>query len=349
MNEERIHKAKELADKLSGLVSDMSDNEFSDFVDTGAFNNLLEAVLDPSAVRNYPSIAEFFLANKRRSQLLALLRHAITYNYSYPGRSREGKMGYASPSHVQYFDDGVMLTEGEIPFQGLFGLYRNGRLSYAVATRDCRVGEELGPDYFDFVDIDQIDEVLRKMAPVEANKLDEPIHKLNTLLHSANNDESEYQDLLQTYPWAFGAQYRKIERHENLDDKNIPDFTGVRIDSRGRDIFEMKPPFIKLFLEDGELSNEFNRAWNQAERYLNFAREEKDYLRRKGFLFDHPKCYLILGYNLTDAELQKIRIKQRMNPAIELLTYNDLLVFMDSTVKLVRNLKIKDTINEDDA
>ena len=60
-------------------------------------------------------------------------------------------------------------------------------------------------------------------------------------------------------------------------------------------------------------------------------------------MFDNPKCYLILGYNLSRDNIHKIRIKERMNPSIELLTYNDLIAFMKSTVNLVSSLR-----NEDD-
>jgi hypothetical protein len=342
-SEERIDQTKQAIDELAALIRQMSDSEFGKLVDTGAFDSFLMALLNPSDVQKYPSIGEFFLANKRRATLLAYLRLAITHNYGYRGSGKNGKIGYASPSHVQYFDDGVMLTEGEAPFEGLISVYRNGRLGYAVAVRDINAGEDVGPESFEFIDQDQIDEVLRRMAPSQVAKLDEPIHNLKALLDSNCNDESEYQKLLQAYPWAFGAQYRSIQRHENLDEKNIPDFTGVRTDSRGRDIFELKPPFMKLFLEDGDFSSDFNKAWNQAERYLSFAREEKDYLRRKGLIFDHPRCFLILGYGLTEEEIGRIRVKERMNPAIELLSYNDLMTFMEATVNLVRRLKIEDT------
>ena len=76
-----------------------------------------------------------------------------------------------------------------------------------------------------------------------------------------------------------------------LNDKNIPDFTGVRIHDSYRDIIEVKPPFTKMFRNDGNLNSDFNDAWNQAERYLDFARTERDYLQRKGLRFDNPRCF----------------------------------------------------------
>lgn len=346
MTKDIVTRAKESAVNLANLIHEMSDSELIELVDTGTFNNLLKAVLDPSLAQNHPTIAEFFLKQKTRLTFLALLRHEITQSYSFEGKNSEGKIGYASPVHFQYFNDGVMFTEGEHRFEGIIGVYRNGKASYAIAARDARVGEKLGPENFRFVDIDGFSEILKRMTPKSVTKLEEPVEGLRNLLSLHNNDESDYQNLLMTYPWVLGAQYKEIQRHENLDDKNIPDFTGIRIDGHGRDIFEMKPPFLKLFLENGDFSADFNKAWNQAERYLSFVREEKDYLRRKGFLFDHSKCYLILGYDLTNDEIGKIRIKQRLNPSIEVLTYNDLLAFMEATANLVEKLKIENPIKK---
>ena len=181
-----------------------------------------------------------------------------------------------------------------------------------------------------------------KTIPSKAlTDLETPLQELNDLLHNRNEDEVKYQEFLEKYPWILGVQYEKIQRHSNFDDKNIPDFTCVRIHDKYRDIIEIKQPFLTIFRKDGEFSSEFNDAWNQAERYLNFAREEKDYLRRKGLNFDNPKCSLIIGFKLSDEELSKMRTKGRLNPAIGLLTYDDLVVFAKTTVDFIKKLKEK--------
>jgi hypothetical protein len=82
-------------------------------------------------------------------------RFRITHNYSFKG-SAEGISGFVSPHFSQWFDDGVMFLEGEEPFTGMMGLYRNGRVSYAVAGRNIQAGEELGPEDFEFVDMDEL-------------------------------------------------------------------------------------------------------------------------------------------------------------------------------------------------
>ena len=67
---------------------------------------------------------------------------------------------------------------------------------------------------------------------------------LRRLLRDQCEDERSYQELLEAHPWMFGAQYSAVERHTTLDDRRIPDFTGVRSYDGFRDILEIKQPFL---------------------------------------------------------------------------------------------------------
>jgi hypothetical protein len=151
------------------------------------------------------------------------------------------------------------------------------------------------------------------------------IEELERLIVEKCNEESKYQELFQRYPWILSGQHTRIERHANLDDENIPDFTGVRAVDSYRDIFEIKPPFMPCFRKDGELTASFNDAWSQVERYLNFARQQRQYLRDKGLLFENPRCFLIAGSALSEKERQALRIKESFNNAITILTYEQVL------------------------
>ena len=337
----KIGEGKRHIEDLSKILHELSDEEIGDFFKDGMMDDLLKSILDPSGIKKYPDAAEFFLANKNRSSLIAGIRYAISLNYSINGH-KNGITGFVSPSNFQWFDDGVIFLEGTEPFEGLIVLYRDGNLSYAVAARDIGPETKMGPEDFEFISMEDTLIQFSKFSSTTIAGLDKPIQELTSLIDNNNNNEAKYQELLERYPWVFGVQYHKMQRHTNLDNTNIPDFTGVRVHDSCRDIFELKPPFMKLFRKNGDFYSDFNDAWNQAERYLNFAREEKDYLNRKGMRFDNPKCYLVLGLNLSMEEIKNIRRKEKMNPAIQLITYNDLLAFMKSTVNFVRMLKTED-------
>jgi len=185
------------------------------------------------------------------------------------------------------------------------------------------------------------DGLLTAIPSHQIDDLEKPLIEIKYLLNSQENKESKYQKWLQKYYWILGLEYKLIESHKKLDDKKIPDFTGIRVYDEFRDVFEIKSPFIPLFQRDGGFTSKFNEAWNQVEEYLNFAIEDKDYLRRKGLNFDNPKCYLILGYDLSENQIKKIRTKARMNPAIDFRTYNDLIVWAENTIKFVKKHKGK--------
>lgn len=342
-DDDQEKRVNQLFEELVSLIQGATDEQVLELLGNGNLNALILAIFDPSEKSNYPNLNEFLLAKKNRATLIALLRHVITQNYGLKGVNNKGS-GFISPSYIQWFDDGVMFLQGKNKFEGLIGLYRNsGSLSYAISTRDVNPGEEMGPDYFEFVDINEFKVRAQQVPTRDISNLDEPIQQIEKLLSVQDNNEGKYQELLIKYPWVIGAEYKSVSRHTKLDDKNIPDFTGKRVRDNSRDIIEVKPPFTTMFRESGELNSDFNDAWNQTERYLDFAINEKDYLRRKGLNFDNPKGFLILGYNLSDKEIKQIRVKERMNPLIRVLTYNDLVVFMKQTVSFIRSLKEEDS------
>ena len=340
MNEEKIERGKQITKELVDILQELSDSEVGKLLGTGAMDDLLRAILDPSKVKRYPSIAEFLLANKTRASLLALMRYTITQNYSFKSINMAGQEVFFSPEHNQWVEDGVIFLLGEERFAGGFVLYRNKEeLRFAKSTREIRVGEQPGPENCIFIGRAEVKKLLKTLPPNEISDLDKPIHELKELLERRETNESEYQKWIQRHSWVLDLRYESVQGHRKLDDENIPDFTGVKVNNKNRDIFEIKQPFVPIFRKDRNFTSEFNDAWNQIERYLNFAREEKDYLGRKGLNFDNPKCYLIIGFGISDDELKKVRAKERLNPAIEILTYNDLIISAERTIKFVKNTK----------
>jgi hypothetical protein len=335
---EKVQRGKAIIRELAVILKELPDSSVGELLGTGLADDLLKAILDPFTVKDYPSYAEFFFQNKWRSTILAGIRHAITINYSFKGK-KDGKEAFVSPDFHQWFEDGIICLEGKERFMGFITLYRNKELTVAIANRDIGSGEDVGPNNLRFIKIDEIKKYIKTIRPEQISDLERPIRELKNLISKDEGDESKYQELLMNYPWAFGAEYLTIQRHEYLDDENIPDFTGVKVRDGARDIFELKPPTMKVFAKNANFTSDFHKAWDQAERYLDFVHRNEDYLRKeKGRIFDNPKCYLILGWNLSEEELKKIRIKERGNPSLRLLTYNDLIAFMDSTINLLKGI-----------
>jgi hypothetical protein len=324
-------------EKLEGLV----DRDLPTVLGDGLLDRFLRAIARPKDAGDprYPMIYDYFAAHKHGLQLLALVRHAITYNYAVECTVDQSKV-YVSPDYHQWFDDGVMFLQGQDRFAGAFGLYQGGRVKFAISARDVRKGEKLGPSDFVYVDVEDALTRIASRPRADLSELRRAQADLSELLNRREENEVEYQRYLERYPWAFGAQYSSVDSHEALDDENIPDFSGVRVRDGARDILEIKSPFLSLFRADGTFAAPFNDAWNQTERYLDFTRREVDYLRRqKGLRFENPHCHLIIGYEVTDDELEKLRRKERMNAAITILTYDDLEALVRHTVGFVETLR----------
>jgi len=104
---------------------------------------------------------------------------------------------------------------------------------------------------------DEYDQYIRKQYFETQSAISDtsgPLMKLDQFLDQRCEEEAQYQEFFETYPWVLGAQYKRMESHSNLDDKNIPDITGVRVHDDHSDIIEIKQPFLKLFRKDGKFS-----------------------------------------------------------------------------------------------
>jgi hypothetical protein len=339
MNDKDKKRLDALFAEACDIIQSSSDSDIPQLLGDGIIQTLIDAIAEPKTDVKQ-SIYDYFLQNKNRLQLLSLIRLVILTRYSIKGKIKNTDV-YVSPHHIQWFENGVMFVQGDKQFEGLIGLYQDGRLKFALAARDIRGGDKLGPDAFNFIDLDEMEKRSNQPSiPKSTNDLDAVICRLENLLHEGASDEATYQMYLSDNPWVFGAQYARVDSHISLNDENIPDFTAVRVSDSSRDIIEIKSPFLQLFRDDGSFRADFNNAWNKAERYLDFTRREADYLRRqKGIFFDNPKCILLAGYQLSESQVAEFRIKERMNPAITILTYNDLLAIARSTVSFFKTLK----------
>jgi hypothetical protein len=165
----------------------------------------------------------------------------------------------------------------------------------------------------------------------------EGLATLSSLLGAQCDVEAKYQELFQEHPWMFGGFYRAIHGHRKFNDANIPDFVGIRHQDECHDIIELKHPFVPCFKQSGGFSSEFNEAWNQAERYLTFARKNADYLaREKGLRFENPRCLLVMGYRFDQQQLRAIRDKESCNLAISVVSYDQLAAMARALVNLMR-------------
>ena len=54
---------------------------------------------------------------------------------------------------------------------------------------------------------------------------------------------------------------------------------------------------------------------------------------------DAPECWLIAGHRISDEVRAEFQTKQRCNPALHILTYDDLMMYMKGTIDLLKGLR----------
>lgn len=169
---------------------------------------------------------------------------------------------------------------------------------------------------------------------------------LQRLLRDRCEEEAQYQALLEAHPWMLGGTYSEVtghteHGHDARGKRNIPDLTATRSTDEMHDIIELKQPFLSCFREDGNFSAEFNDSWNQAERYLIAAREDRDYLERHlGLRFENPKCLLITGHDWSEAQMRAVRQKESVNLSITVLRWDQLVAQATQVLSLMRTASV---------
>lgn len=327
-------KANEVADAIRAL----SDADLPTVLQDETVNALLTALLPPPYEKR-STIYEYLLANKNRMALAAGIRHAITMNCSVKGQV-EGVECYLSPSHIQWFADGIMFLQGKDRFAGLIERYLAGKIEVAVAARTVRGGESMGVNDLMFIDIEEAKrQIAAVRVPNSSAGLERVFVELRALVDKKVEDEAVYQDFFTRNGWFFGLQFSRIDSHKAFNDENIPDFTGIRLPRGNRDIIEIKQPFLHLFGKSGDFRKEFHDAWSQGERYLTFADKEADYLRRqKQLVFENPHCFIIAGESFDDVQSARIRDKEHLNPRITMMSYDEVMRLGRHTIDVVKGL-----------
>ena len=105
----------------------------------------------------------------------------------------------------------------------------NKSIEIAFPAKELLEGNELEKKDLNSISIEESKKGLEEIGYKSLNKMENAILKLEMLLENKCTDESEYQSLFKENPWMFGIQYIEISSHSKFDDRNIPDFTGVRI------------------------------------------------------------------------------------------------------------------------
>lgn len=314
---------KELLRELTALLGRINDRAVEQILGDGGLVAFLSAVV-PQKRKPTHSIHQHLAAHKRRASLMAEVRHAINESCSFVEGGR-----HVSPTRVQWFYDGLTFLEGDEPFAGVVGFWRDGDLRYGLNVDDLPLGRTLGPRESDFVSVDHAKKSLKAGLGDPHSALSD----LAALVAEASDDVSGFVDVLERQPWMLGAQHTALLRTKNPD-ADLPDLFVKRSADNGYDVLVLAPPTLTIVGKNGKPLTALHELWHKAERQLSFVERQSDYLAREMQLkIKEPRVWLIAGVGLSPDERAAIREEKEAHAAsVRFLTYDDLRVLAARTL-----------------
>jgi hypothetical protein len=193
--------------EVAGILSRTCDADIPNLLGDGILEEIIQAIAKPK-VAGEGTPYEYLLNNKNRLHLLALLRHGISWCYSVKSEAKNMTV-FVSPSHIQWYPDGVMFTQGPKPFQGLVGLFDGGEVKFAIAKRDIKGPGTLCKDDFLFVTVSEAQTRSQQpTVPRTVQELDQTIRSLQGMVLQEESDEQKYQNW---EIWGHHTQFRTEE------------------------------------------------------------------------------------------------------------------------------------------
>jgi hypothetical protein len=103
-------------------------------------------------------------------------------------------------------------------------------------------------------------------------------------------------------------------------------------------LVEIERPNLTLFNKKGDPSGELTHAYQQVENWRNWINEFTDYAKQRMPGIINPECWVIIGRrsSLQERDKNTLRRKNRDNPHIKIMTYDELL---EKAGRALKNMK----------
>lgn len=179
-----------------------------------------------------------------------------------------------------------------------------------------------------------------------ANKSDlecyaKAVKEYSELIYKPDVEEPELQEFFEKNPTLIDLQIEKIFSKKSFGGEGFPDFIAILHDGTYI-LIEIEKPTDKLYTKKGHPSAKFSQAEQQVRDYLQWANEEKEFLRKRGLpniSVENTRGLLIIGTrkNLTDKE--KVKLTQQnfsSRGSYETKTFDDILMENEQAIKSLR-------------
>lgn len=162
-------------------------------------------------------------------------------------------------------------------------------------------------------------------------------------LLSKSADETEFQKFFENNPIFLESKVKTSVPKASLGGESYPDFFMILHDS-SYVIVEIEKPGVKLFTQIGDPKAEFTHAQQQIRDYLQWAIEDKEYLRKRGFpnlTANNVRGLLVIGRSsdLKAKELAKLEgLNAEVRGKYEIKTFDRILEENEAWLKNLKKM-----------
>lgn len=155
--------------------------------------------------------------------------------------------------------------------------------------------------------------------------------------------ETEFQKFFKNNPVFLEQKVKTSIPKASLGGEDYPDFFMVLHDSSHL-IVEIEKPAVKLFTRRGDPTAEFTHAQQQIRNYLQWAVEDKEYLRKRGFpnlTANNVRGLLVIGRtsDLNAKELAKLEgLNAEVRGKYEIKTFDRILEENEAWLKNLKEM-----------
>lgn len=169
------------------------------------------------------------------------------------------------------------------------------------------------------------------------------------LINNPNVKEPEIQDFFEENPSLIDLGLERLFPKKSFGGERFPDFIAVLHDGK-HVLIEIETPTKRLYTSKGNPTTEFKQAEQQILDYLQWANEEKEFLRKRGLSnisVENTSGLLIIGMskNLSKEEKRKLGRKKFECKNYEIKTFDELLSENHQVIDNIR--KYSKTPNKD--
>jgi hypothetical protein len=185
------------------------------------------------------------------------------------------------------------------------------------------------------------------MEMVEPNLLfyETLVKTYEQLINKQNVKEPEIQNFLEKNPIIINREARKVISKKSFGGEKFPDFivilhNGIHI------LVEIETPQKQIFTRNGHPTSEFSQAEQQVRDYLQWANEDKEFLRKRGLpgiCVENTRGLLIIGMRQNLNADQKLKLSQLnylSRSSHEIKTFDDLLMENATLIDIIRRVTL---------